>query len=215
MGGYGSGLASSSSPKAHTSDLASLDIRWLTRHGYLTSTVERPVRWYVGDTEWCSILVRASGRHIRLRYQQNHHKDSFEQRSYTVSITRTTCHYGGDRPWFLCPAPGCSRRVAILYGGNMFACRRCHDLVYPSQRELLDIRLMRSADKLRSVLGWPLGIANPTGEKPKHMHWKTFASLMDQHDALTMAAFGAIQEETRKIEEYVERKNSHEAKQDG
>jgi hypothetical protein len=52
-----------------------------------------------------------------------------------VGIERTPCHVGGSRPWFICPALGCGRRVAILYGGGIFACRLCFQLAYASARE--------------------------------------------------------------------------------
>jgi hypothetical protein len=50
-----------------------------------------------------------------------------------VRLEWTPCNYGGQRPWFLSPVRGCSRRVAVLYGGGIFACRRCHGLNYQSQ----------------------------------------------------------------------------------
>jgi hypothetical protein len=37
--------------------------------------------------------------------------------------------------WFICPAVGCGRCVAILYGGGIFACRHCYRLAYASSRE--------------------------------------------------------------------------------
>lgn len=36
---------------------------------------------------------------------------------------------------------------------------------------------MRRADRIRRRLGWDAGIANPSGGKPKGMHWRTFARL--------------------------------------
>ena len=62
---------------------------------------------------------------------------SIEQR---VPITWTTCHFGGQRLWFVCPAHSnghdCGRRVAVLYcAGELFACRRCYRLAYASQQQ--------------------------------------------------------------------------------
>ena len=51
---------------------------------------------------------------------------------------------------------------------------------------------MTKADKIRRRLGWPAGIANPTGGKPKGMHWKTFDRLRLQHDALKHFSFHDI-----------------------
>ena len=41
-----------------------------------------------------------------------------EWERYPVFLDTTLCHIGGERHWFLCPARGCGRRVAILYGGG-------------------------------------------------------------------------------------------------
>lgn len=48
------------------------------------------------------------------------------------SLTSTTPRFGGFRYWFLCPR--CGRRVEKLYYAHRWACRRCHDLAYQSQR---------------------------------------------------------------------------------
>src|ERR1700730_635478 len=61
---------------------------------------------------------------------------------------------------FFCPAAGCGRRVAILYGGGIFACRRRYRLAYASSREEAGGRATRRADSLRARLGWEPGILN-------------------------------------------------------
>ena len=78
----------------------------------------------------------------------------------------------------------CGRRVAILYGGKVYACRHCYRLAYRCQREASDDRATRQADKLRDRLGWEAGILNGNGCKPKGMHWRTFDRLETRHDAL-------------------------------
>ncbi len=100
---------------------------------------------------------------------------------------------GGKRPWFLCPARGCGKRVAVLYGGAIFACRHCHQLAYPSQRGAGYDRAARRADKIRARLGWKLGILNPKGwEKPTGMHWCTFERLNAEHDAFVAKSLAGI-----------------------
>lgn len=42
----------------------------------------------------------------------------WQDESYPVGLDTTPCHLGGERSWFLCPARGCGKRVAILYGGD-------------------------------------------------------------------------------------------------
>ena len=50
-----------------------------------------------------------------------------------ISIIETPCHYGGVREWFECPR--CDRRCGILYKDeDDFACRRCMDFGYASQK---------------------------------------------------------------------------------
>ncbi|SDY53906.1 hypothetical protein SAMN05444340_11022 [Citreimonas salinaria] len=101
---------------------------------------------------------------------------------YAVTLDTTRCNLGGARRWFLCPARGCGRRVAVLYGGKVFACRHCYGLAYPSQSESASDRAARRADRIRERLGWEPGILNGYGGKPKGMHWRTFERLVTEHD---------------------------------
>ena len=48
------------------------------------------------------------------------------------ALTTTTPRFGGLRYWFLCPR--CGRRAGKLYHVERWACRRCHNLAYQSQR---------------------------------------------------------------------------------
>jgi hypothetical protein len=82
--------------------------------------------------------------------------------------------------------------VAILYGGGVFACRHCHQLVYASQRETADDRATRRADKIREKLGWEAGILNGNGWKPKGMHWRNFERLTAEHDAFVEVLLAGI-----------------------
>jgi hypothetical protein len=107
---------------------------------------------------------------------------TWESLDYPVRLETTHCHYGGVRYWFICPADGCGRRVAILYSADKyFACRHCYQLAYQSQREASNDRASRRANKIRDKLEWERGILNPIGWKPKGMHWKTFNRLMRQY----------------------------------
>jgi len=110
------------------------------------------------------------------------------QREYPVYLDWTGQHFGGQRVWFRCPAQGCARRVAILYGGVIFACRHCHQLAYDCQRETADDRATRRADTILRRLGWEPGILNGEGWKPKGMHWRTFERLRAEHNVYANAA---------------------------
>jgi hypothetical protein len=90
----------------------------------------------------------------------------------------------------------------VIYGGSIFACRKCHRLAYPSQREDLADRAARRADRLRARLGWPGSVLEGAGwGKPKGMHWRTYERLCDEHDGLEgvvtrdcIARFGLMME---------------------
>ena len=85
--------------------------------------------------------------------------------------------------------------MAILYSGEIFACRHCHQLAYPSQREAGYDRAARQADKIRERLGWESGILNGKGwTKPKGMHWRTFERLNAEYDALVAESLAGITE---------------------
>ena len=63
---------------------------------------------------------------MTLIYRSRSGNEDWEDQNYPVWLDWTPCHFGGERPWFRCPAMGCGRRVAILYGGRIFACRHCY-----------------------------------------------------------------------------------------
>jgi len=50
-----------------------------------------------------------------------------------VRLAVQPCHYGGVRPWFLCPSCGKQRLVLVLREG-VAKCRRCHGMTYRSTR---------------------------------------------------------------------------------
>ena len=60
------------------------------------------------------------------------------------------------------------------------------------EREADDDRATRRADKLRNRLGWEPGILNGNGDKPKGMHWRTFAQLQANHDFHVNAALAGM-----------------------
>ena len=87
---------------------------------------------------------------------------------------------------------GCGRRVAVLYGGKVYACRHCHKLAYQTQREQPHDRAGSRADRIRKRLGWGAGILNMPGGKPKGKHWRTFERLQAAHDAHTNQALAGM-----------------------
>jgi len=183
MGGIGSGRRYQGG-KDTTNDYRVLDVRWLRRSGLLTPGRSGITSWSRDGNTIASIQVRAEADRVVLNYQSRNHNDDWQAKEYPIYLDWTDCHLGGRRAWFRCPAQGCSRRVAILYSGALFACRLCRQLAYESQRETGPDRAARRADRIRDKLGWERGILNGDGIKPKGMHWRTFERLKGEHDAL-------------------------------
>jgi hypothetical protein len=180
MGGYGSGRKLGADC---TEDYRSIDIRRWQRDGYLVLGRYLDWQWTRNGEKVAAISVKVETGQLRLIYSNQRNGGEWESLDYPVRLQTTACHYGGVRYWFTCPAVGCGRRVAVLYmGGKYFACRHCYQLTYKSQRETSDDRADRRANNIRARLGWPLGIANPNGGKPKGMHWKTYHRLAATHD---------------------------------
>src|ERR1700732_196995 len=128
MGGPGSGNRWRYGAKSRTDDYRALDVRRWAREGVL-----RPGYW--GGWQWtrdgetvASIQMRAEQDRVILIYRHRSGDGEWKDEQYPVRIVRTSCNRGGWRAWFVCPAVGCGRRVAILYGGGIFACRRCYRL---------------------------------------------------------------------------------------
>ena len=184
MGGMGSGRGYQGG-KATTSDCYQLDVRKLHKAGRLTPGQYFGWQWSRNGEEVASIQVRTEDGRVILHYRHKTGGGNWQPMEYPVRLEWTACTLGGRRVWFLCPARGCGRRVALLYIGSagIFACRHCYRLAYACQREGADDRAMRRAGNIRERLGWQAGIANPDGGKPKGMHWRTFERLTAEHDA--------------------------------
>lgn len=180
MGGVGSG---SRSVKALTDEMWRLDVRPMGRDGYLKAGISYGWKWGRGNEIFAFINVVVESERIWLSYSQREQFGEWKCMNYPVGISRTDCTYGGKRAWWLCPMPGCGRRVAVLFGGAMFSCRYCHRLAYRSQRETVSDRGTRRVDALRKRLGWDPGLLEGNGRKPKGMHWRTFDRLVVEHDA--------------------------------
>jgi hypothetical protein len=193
MGGGGSGRRWHYSAKNTTETYRSIDVRWLKREGMLSLGANRRITWSRGAEITGSINVRAEPDRVILDYRQRDHGGEWQAENYPVHLDTTPCHMGGERHWFLCPARGCDHRVAVLYGGAIFACRHCYRLAYPSQREKSGDRAARRADRIRDKMGWPGGILEG-GDwgKPKGMHWRTYERLCREHDALSDRALVGI-----------------------
>ena len=185
MGGYGSGRPGSG--RRTTGGMWKLDVRWLYREGLLTPGHSSTVTWSRNGQKAASIVIVAHEDRVTLKYRSRlQDGDKWEDKEYPVALQWTACHLGGRRLWFLCPC--CQRRVAVLWGGSIYACRHCHKLAYPSQRETLHGRLLNRALKIRERLGWE----GDWGFKPKGMHQKTFERLVREYERFDAASWSAL-----------------------
>ncbi len=175
MGGIGSGRHWGSG-KDTTFDYLALDVRRLQRDGLLQPGRSYKLTWSRNGEAFAFIDIRTEWDHVRLLYRHRRPGEDWKSEDYPVTLERTSCNYGGQRPWFRCPALACGRRVAILYSGGIFACRHCHRLNYESQHEQPYERALSRCQNIRVRLGGHPGIGS-FPEKPKWMHWRTYIRL--------------------------------------
>lgn len=205
MGGRGSGRRWHIGAKSTVEDYRCLDInRWHQDKMLYDGNVFN-WGWYRNDEKIASIWVSVYYNYVVLNYRHRAGSEDWKKESYRVYLSTTGCHFGGNRHWFLCPAVGCGKRVAKLYGGGIFACRHCYDLAYESQREEGYDRKARKADKIRKKLEWEPGILNGKGwHKPKGMHWKTFERLVAEHDRYVHASLSGMASKLNLLGESIE-----------
>jgi hypothetical protein len=196
MGGYGSGRRTT---RACTDEMCRLDVRPLTRQGLLHEQPWTRLYWGPADAPRFQLTLALSEASVLVSSKNLNHEE-WQHTRYEIALDWTECPYGGKRAWWRCPAPGCGRRVAVLYGQPLFTCRQCCDLSYGSQRQSAANRANRNANKVRRRLGWTPGIASPDGPKPKGMHWSTFWALKHQHDLFAFSAILPWHERMRQLQ---------------
>jgi hypothetical protein len=161
MGGYGSGIWIRSSTKP---------------------LVERYQRLEIGDIKRQGVKL-IEGMEVAARFE-------YQGRpvSHALLFSWTSCHYGGQRPWFFCPSCGC--RVAVLYLlGQSLACRHCGGLTYASRNENVWFRAIRRAHKIRVRLGGKPNSFLPLSPRPKGMHRATYYRLARRCSEATEESF--------------------------
>jgi len=204
MGGFGSGRRKQVLSRKPTTDLDQIDVRQWYREGWLKPGRSFLCKWGREGKVQASVYVKTEADRIIFCHWQRAQMGVWRAEDSPVSIVWTACGFGGCRPWFACPASGCGRRVAILYAGKEIACRRCHHLAYPSQRERADDRALRRAEGLRHRLGWEPGILNPQGGKPKGMHWRTFMRIREEEARWMRLSLEGKMRILARIQRYVE-----------
>jgi hypothetical protein len=158
-----------------------LDVRMLQREKGLEPGMSYQIHWFKNSLKFATADVSIKENILVL--SQMIGNDLYRQ---SVAIAWTPCHYGGQRPWFLCPF--CNNRLAILYLGMVLACRKCQQLAYKSQRESHIERCFNRALNIRERLKWPPGISTRGCTKPKGMHQTTYWRLHEEYMSLMLSA---------------------------
>jgi hypothetical protein len=179
MGGCGSGRQWAS--KETTDDYHQLDVRRLQRDGLLERRDSFNLRWTRNGEPTGNISIHPEFDRVILNYRIRQRGGEWAEHEYPVLLERTPCHYGGERVWFRCPAKGCGRRAAILYGGTIFACRHCYRLAYPCQHESPGDRADSRAWKIRERCGGWGCLLDPLFRR-KGMHRRTFQRLARDYE---------------------------------
>jgi hypothetical protein len=200
MGGSGSGRRWNS--KETTSDYYQLDVRQWQRKGLLEA-----FRSFICLCWKVDVLPAPNLRAKPSRVILSRSDSSSEKRP--VWLEWTPCNYGGSRAWFLCPAPNCGQRVAILYYGGAVACRHCRRLAYDSQQRSAKRQALQAAAGIRVMLGGSGSLAEPFPPKPKGMHYRTylrFYARAERHEAMFFGALAASVKWLEKLSTTFERR---------
>lgn len=201
MGGIFSGRKPSKTTKPFPEQFITLDVRELQRHEGLEPGQIYDLHRYKRGSKCGTFSIAMYKDYMELRYTAPNEQDS-KPDSQIIDIARTPCHFGGDRPWFLCPGDQCGKRVAILYGPDSMLCRHCWRIAYQSQRENQIQRMFR---KLRSIeasyTGRPNNSAPKDRTRPKGMHHRTFGLLQEKHQRMITDIQFAQIEELRRLDD--------------
>lgn len=184
MGGYGSGTRPRRATVEETSELA---IGRLHREGCLRPGWQGVWQWLgqePGQPDRASIgIVTHSTDMLMVSYTVRTGDQAPQRLMYPLHVRWVRCHYGGERPWWLCPT--CGRQVAMLYlGGRDLRCRHCYHLVYASSQASGTIHRPRQRImKLRRKLKRPpippdgFGASDWDVKRPRYMHQTTYRRL--------------------------------------
>ncbi len=166
MGGPGSGR---SGGRQRCEYCASIDVRDWQRRGLLDDS---GACFSLMLGRYGIINVEVDTDHVVLNYVSESGSPHIEP----IALARTRCHYGGSRPWFLCPS--CHRQRAKLFlRRGRFYCRACHRLGYVSQLAASAERPRIMAQRIRRRLGGDPSLFAPFPFKPEGMPWRTYYRL--------------------------------------
>lgn len=206
MGGVGSGrwpgkVDEASDRKASVNEVPAFHVGELRRAGVLKEGASGwlpPCRG--GDADPGFIAFSFRSNQLRLHFDES---GPNPQARETIAVLRTPCHFGGSRPWFVCPGRTCGKRVGVLYvKDRRLRCRTCQKLAYPSQRRTELQRLKDRATQLRSKLGGWSGFLVNFPARPKGMHMLSYNTLCMEIAGTEMRI---LEIQQRKIEQLMSR----------
>lgn len=185
MGGILSGRKPAQNTKSLPEDFITLDVRELRKREGLAPKQSYNLHKYSCGKRIGILAVTTHQDRLSLQYtafNEQNRQCSFQ----FTAIDWTPCHFGGRRPWFVCPNENCGKRVAILYGPHPFLCRNCQGIAYQSQRENEIQRLIRKMEALRAKFSGPTKTVGSAKElsRPKGVHQRTFKLLEQRHRLL-------------------------------
>lgn len=162
-----------------TDQCLQLDIRKWRRLGLLANAaIPKSLTMRHGEVVF-GVGIKAHADHVVVSISRYHILKRIQFEEHVIPLRWTSCYYGASRPWFICPIFGCGRRAAVLYLRDGLMCRCCAKLTYASQRELPHDRAYRRVGKVHARLGWISMQASSVSRKPRGMHQRTFACLME------------------------------------
>lgn len=104
MGGVGSGNRYRYDKKSTTDECPGLDVRNLHRKGLLKPGGSFRSSWSWFGKETASIGGRVYRDRVVLSYRhRNRMNGEREDVEETVGLSWSSCNFGGERPWFVCP----------------------------------------------------------------------------------------------------------------
>jgi hypothetical protein len=183
MGGKGSGRHCRFDNRLYTEDFRSIDIKEFNQRGWLDITGLTTLTWSRNGEKTATVQFLVwtgvqfpSKPNITLRYKSRSNGADWRSMDYPIELQATNCNYGGIRYWFTCPE--CSKRVCVLYNGDIFKCRTCLGLVHKSRNESALDQAIRSIYKEKDKL-WPdmelcFYDSVQWQDKPKWMRQHTF-----------------------------------------
>ena len=176
-----------------------LDVNQLRLRGGLTSGWSGPWSWSAGGRSVGLIGIDGGYDRITLRYRSRVGASDWESIVETVAIQWRRCRFGGERPFFICPAlrngRACQRATLKLHcADRYYLCRQCYRLAYGSQGECRSDRAIRRLGKIRTRLGGDTGIDDPLPEKPKGMWRRTYDRLTRQAEPLQAASMERLEQ---------------------